>query len=124
MEALGMIETRGLASLVEAGDAAVKAASVKLVGWEKIGSGLVTVLFRGEVAACRAACDAGAAAAQKDNSPIYLARGKALEMLNRNIEALSVYKEGMAVASKKGDLMPLKEMERRVLLLTGVSNQQ
>ena len=65
MEALGMIETRGLVSLIEAGDAAVKAANVKLVGWEKIGSGLVTVLFRGEVAACRAACDAGAAAAQK-----------------------------------------------------------
>jgi ethanolamine utilization protein EutM len=65
MEALGMIETRGLVSLVEAADAAVKAANVKIVGWEKIGSGLVTVLFRGEVAACRSACDAGAAAAQK-----------------------------------------------------------
>jgi ethanolamine utilization protein EutM len=65
MEALGMIETRGLVSLVEAADAAVKAANVRLVGWEKIGSGLVTVLFRGEVAACRSACDAGAAAAQK-----------------------------------------------------------
>jgi tetratricopeptide (TPR) repeat protein len=66
---------------------------------------------------------ARAAAAQKDNSPIYLARGKALEMLNRNSDALSVYKDGMAVASKKGDLMPLKEMERRVLLLTGASHQ-
>lgn len=65
MDALGMIETRGLVSLVEAADAAVKAANVKIVGWEKIGSGLVTVLFRGEVAACRSACDAGAAAAQK-----------------------------------------------------------
>jgi ethanolamine utilization protein EutM len=65
MDALGMIETRGLVSLVEAADAAVKAANVRLVGWEKIGSGLVTVLFRGEVAACRSACDAGAAAAQK-----------------------------------------------------------
>ena len=64
-EALGMIETKGLISLIEAADAAVKSANVKLVGWEKIGSGLVTVLFRGEVAACRAACDAGAAAAQK-----------------------------------------------------------
>ena len=65
MDALGMIETRGLVSLIEAGDAAVKAANVRLVGWEKIGSGLVTVMFRGEVAACRAACDAAAAAAQK-----------------------------------------------------------
>ncbi len=65
MEALGMIETRGLVSLIEAADAAVKAANVKLVGWEKIGSGLVTVLFRGEVAACKSSCEAGAAAAQK-----------------------------------------------------------
>ena len=65
MEALGMVETKGLVPCVEAADAAVKAANVKLVGYEKIGSGLVTVLFRGEVAACRASCDAGAAAAQK-----------------------------------------------------------
>jgi microcompartment protein CcmL/EutN len=65
MEALGMIETKGLVACIEAADAAVKAANVKLVGYEKIGSGLVTVLFRGEVAACRASCDAGAAAAQK-----------------------------------------------------------
>ena len=65
MEALGMIETKGLTACIEAADAAVKAANVKLVGYEKIGSGLVTILFRGEVAACRASCDAGAAAAQK-----------------------------------------------------------
>ena len=65
MEALGMIETKGLTACIEAADAAVKAANVKLVGYEKIGSGLVTIMFRGEVAACRASCDAGAAAAQK-----------------------------------------------------------
>ena len=65
MDALGMIETRGLVSCIEAADAAVKAANVRLVGYEKVGSGLVTVLFRGEVAACRAACDAGGASAQK-----------------------------------------------------------
>jgi microcompartment protein CcmL/EutN len=65
MEALGMVETKGLVACIEAADAAVKAANVRLVGYEKIGSGLVTVLFRGEVAACRASCDAGAAAAQK-----------------------------------------------------------
>ena len=65
MEALGMIETRGLVACIEAADAAVKSANVKLVGYEKVGSGLVTVLFRGEVAACRAGCDAGAASAQK-----------------------------------------------------------
>lgn len=56
-------------------------------------------------------------AVQSDNSAAYLARGKALEMLSRETDAVAVYREGMAVASKKGDLMPLKEMERRVLLL-------
>ena len=65
MEALGMIETKGLVACIEAADAAVEAANVKLMGYEKIGSGLVTIMFRGEVAACRASCDAGAAAAQK-----------------------------------------------------------
>ena len=65
MEALGMIETKGLTACIEAADAAVKAANVKLVGYEKLGSGLDTIMFRGEVAACRASCDAGAAAAQK-----------------------------------------------------------
>ncbi|MBN2381306.1 ethanolamine utilization microcompartment protein EutM [bacterium] len=65
MEALGMIETRGLIALIEAADAMVKAAKVTLVGYEKIGSGLVTALVRGDVAACKAATDAGAAAAQK-----------------------------------------------------------
>ena len=62
-EALGMIETRGLVAMIEAADAAVKAAKVILVGFEKIGSGYVTVLFRGDVAAIKAATDAGAAAA-------------------------------------------------------------
>ncbi|MEX2302951.1 MAG: ethanolamine utilization microcompartment protein EutM [Bryobacterales bacterium] len=64
-EALGMIETRGLVALVEAADAMVKAAKVTLVGWEKIGSGYVTVLCRGDVAAVKAATDAGAAAARR-----------------------------------------------------------
>ena len=64
-EALGMVETRGLVALIEAADAMVKAANVTLVGWEKIGSGYVTVLVRGDVAAVRAATDAGAAAARR-----------------------------------------------------------
>jgi ethanolamine utilization protein EutM len=64
-EALGMIETRGLVALVEAADAMVKAANVTFVGWEKVGSGLVTALVRGDVAAVRAATDAGAAAARR-----------------------------------------------------------
>jgi len=54
-EALGMIETRGLIAMIEASDAMVKAANVQLVGWEKIGSGYVTALVRGDVAAVRAA---------------------------------------------------------------------
>ena len=64
-EALGMIETKGLVGLVEAADAMVKAANVKLVAYEKIGGGFVTALVRGDVAAVKAATDAGAAAANK-----------------------------------------------------------
>ena len=65
MEALGMIETRGLVGLIEASDAMVKAARVKLVGYQQIGSGMVTAMVRGDVAACKAATDAGAAAVQR-----------------------------------------------------------
>ncbi len=65
MEALGIIETRGLTALIEASDAMVKAARVELVGYEQIGHGYVTALVRGDVAACKAATDAGAAAAQR-----------------------------------------------------------
>ncbi len=64
-EALGLIETRGLVAMIEAADAMVKTADVRLAGYEKIGHGYVTVMVRGEVAACRAACEAGSAAAQK-----------------------------------------------------------
>jgi ethanolamine utilization protein EutM len=65
MEALGMVETRGLVAMIEAADAMVKAANVQLVGWEKIGSGYVTAIVRGDVAAVKSAVDAGAAAASK-----------------------------------------------------------
>ena len=64
-EALGMIETRGLIGAIEAADAMVKAANVSLIGTEKIGSGLVTVMVRGDVGAVKAATDAGAAAAER-----------------------------------------------------------
>src|SRR5476649_1999809 len=63
MEALGMIETKGLVPLIEASDAMLKAANVTLLGWQKIGSGLVTAFVVGDVAAVKAAIDAGAAAA-------------------------------------------------------------
>jgi ethanolamine utilization protein EutM len=61
-EALGMIETKGLVALVQATDAMLKAASVKYVGWNKVGSGLVSVYVTGDVGSVRAAVDAGAAA--------------------------------------------------------------
>ena len=64
-ESLGMIETRGLTAAIEAADAMVKAAEVTLVGTEKIGSGLVSVMVRGDVGAVKAAVEAGLAAAQK-----------------------------------------------------------
>jgi len=60
-----MIETKGLVAVIEAADAMVKSANVSLVGYEKIGSGLVTVMVRGDVGAVKAAVDAGAAAADK-----------------------------------------------------------
>jgi ethanolamine utilization protein EutM len=63
MEALGMVETKGLVALVEASDAMLKAANVTMIGWQKIGSGLVTAMVVGDVAAVKAAVDAGAAAA-------------------------------------------------------------
>ena len=62
-EALGMIETKGFIALVEATDAMLKAANVKYLGWDKVGSGLVSVFVTGDVAAVKAATDAGAAAA-------------------------------------------------------------
>ena len=65
LQALGMIETRALVALIEASDAACKAANVELAGWDRVGAGLVTAFFRGDVAAVKAAVDAGAAAAGK-----------------------------------------------------------
>ncbi len=65
LEALGMIETRGLVAAVEAADAMVKAANVQLIGTEKIGSGLVSVMVRGDVGAVKAATEAGAVTASQ-----------------------------------------------------------
>ena len=64
-EAIGLIETRGLVGGIEAADAMVKAANVKLVGQERIGGGLVTVIVKGDVGAVKAAVDSGAAAAKR-----------------------------------------------------------
>jgi ethanolamine utilization protein EutM len=65
LEALGMVETKGLIGAIEAADAMVKAANVVLVGKEYIGAGFVTVMVRGDVGAVKAATDAGAAAARR-----------------------------------------------------------
>lgn len=65
MEALGMVETRGLVAAIEAADAMVKAANVILIGSEKIGSGLVSIMVRGDVGAVKAAVEAGGAAASR-----------------------------------------------------------
>ncbi|HDZ44475.1 MAG TPA: BMC domain-containing protein, partial [Phycisphaerae bacterium] len=65
LQALGMIETRAMVALIEASDAMCKAANVELVGWDRVGAGMVTAFVRGEVAAVKAAVDAGAAAAGK-----------------------------------------------------------
>ena len=63
--ALGMIETKGLIPLIEASDAAIKAADIQMIGWEKIGSGLVCAFFTGDVAAVKAGVDAGSEAASQ-----------------------------------------------------------
>jgi ethanolamine utilization protein EutM len=65
MQALGMIETKGLVASIEAADAMVKAANVTLIGKEQVGGGLVTVMVRGDVGAVKASVDAGAAAAER-----------------------------------------------------------
>jgi ethanolamine utilization protein EutM len=65
LQALGMVETRGLVGCIEASDAMCKAATVELMGWDRVGAGMVTSFVRGDVAAVKAATDAGAAAAGK-----------------------------------------------------------
>jgi len=65
LQALGMVETRGLVALIEASDAMCKAAKVDLVGWDRVGAGLCTAFVRGDVAAVKAAVDAGGSAASR-----------------------------------------------------------
>lgn len=65
MEALGMIETKGFVTLVEASDAMMKAANVQFLGWDSVGSGIVSAFVTGDVAAVKAATDAGAAAGSR-----------------------------------------------------------
>lgn len=97
-EALGMIETRGLTALIEACDAMVKSANVQLVGWEKIGSGYVTAFVRGDVAAVKAATDAGAAAAKKLGELVSV---HVIPRPHGNLEDVLPIRGMLAAASKK-----------------------
>ena len=85
LQALGMIETKGLVASIEAADAMVKAANVTLIGKEHVGGGLVTVMVRGDVGAVKAATDAGAAAASKVGE---LVSGQVIPRPHHEVEAI------------------------------------
>jgi ethanolamine utilization protein EutM len=99
LEALGMIETRGLVALVEASDAMLKSANVTLIGWQKIGSGMVTALIVGDVAAVKAALDAGSAAAGRVGEVL------GVQVIPRPHDDLGAV---LPVLGKKGDLVGAK----------------
>ena len=109
-DALGLIETRGLVGAVEAADAGAKAANVRLLGLERADAGLVTVKFLGDVAAVKAACDAGAAAAQRVGQLI------AVHVIPRPHDEIGVVAEDddapqSPVASHRLDLAQLEQMK-------------
>ncbi|WP_339731292.1 BMC domain-containing protein [uncultured Gimesia sp.] len=95
MEALGMVETKGLISLIEAADAMLKSANVQMLGWEKVGSGLVTAFVTGDVAAVKAAVDAGAASASKVGEVV------SVQVIPRPHEELASVLPGKTAAAKK-----------------------
>jgi ethanolamine utilization protein EutM len=104
-QALGMIETRGLVALFEAVDAMLKAASVTFSGWEPVGSGLVTAFVEGDVAACKAATDAGAESAARVGEVV------SVQVIPRPHESLATYvpaARGRAPAKEA----PAKEAKR------------
>lgn len=94
LEALGMLETKGFVALVEATDAMMKAANVDFLGWDKIGSGIVTAFVTGDVAAVKAATDAGANAAGR------LGEVTAVQVIPRPHEDLSIVMPVPLTASK------------------------
>jgi ethanolamine utilization protein EutM len=95
LQALGMVETRGLVALIEASDAMSKAANVELIGWDRVGGGMVTSLCRGDVAAVKAATDAGAAAASKIGEVV------SVHVIPRPHEELDAALPGQKPAAKK-----------------------
>lgn len=94
-EALGMIETKGFVSLVEASDAMMKAANVQFLGWDKVGSGMVSVFVSGDVAAVKAATDAGAAAAGRVGEVV------SVQVIPRPHDDLTKVLKTVAPSSKK-----------------------
>jgi len=98
-DALGMIETRGFAAMVEAADAMVKAARVELVSYEKIGGGYVTAVIRGDVAAVKAACDAGQTAASRVGEVVSV---HVIARPHANVDSTLPLGRGDAGAKKKG----------------------
>lgn len=94
-EALGLVETKGFVGMIEASDAMAKAAKVRLLGYERIGSGLVTTVCRGEVGAVRAAVDAAAAAAQKVGELV------AVHVIPRPHDDLEKYLDRIAIKLEK-----------------------
>ena len=98
-DALGMIETRGFAAMVEAADAMVKAAKVDLVSYEKIGGGYVTAVVRGDVAAVKAACDAGQTAASRVGEIVSV---HVIARPHTNVDVVLPLGRGDAASKKKG----------------------
>ncbi len=98
-DALGMIETRGFAAMVEAADAMVKAARVELVSYEKIGGGYVTAVVRGDVAAVKAACDAGQTAASRVGEVVSV---HVIARPHSNVDSALPLGRGEAGGRKKG----------------------
>jgi microcompartment protein CcmL/EutN len=98
-DALGMIETRGFAAMVEASDAMVKAAKVELVHYEKIGGGYVTAIVRGDVAAVKAACDAGQTAASRVGEIVSV---HVIARPHSNVDQVLPLGRGEAVPPRKG----------------------
>ena len=96
LEALGMIETKGFITLVEATDAMMKAANVTFLGWDKVGSGLVTAFVTGDVAAVKAATDAGAAAGGR------LGEVLAVQIIPRPHEDLGIVLPSFGTAKRGG----------------------
>ncbi len=97
-EALGLLETKGLVTLIEGTDAMLKSANVEMMGWDKAGSGLVAAFVRGDVAAVKAAIDAGAEAAGRVGSVV------AVHVIARPHDELAAM-----MPKKKGAVAPVKK---------------